>query len=112
MGLYIAQRIHEHVLEQGPGFHACRRAVDFRPPPSVQHGAIYSLGVDNVLIEGHDAEEVGRLGRKAADLLEAAGFKARELTEADAKMRALGAEQNGKGHSAIVHMSSIRYGQT
>ncbi|NCF89963.1 MAG: hypothetical protein GWQ05_03245, partial [Verrucomicrobiaceae bacterium] len=105
--LFIVQRVHEHVLEQDPAFEESRRACDFRPPPSVHERAFYSLYVDNVLVEGHDAEEVGRMGKRATELLENAGYATHDFSEACPTMSTLGVEQDGLRQT--VHLSSTRY---
>eukprot|EP00959_Pyramimonas_sp_CCMP1952_P317186 6638679-Pyramimonas_sp.AAC.1 len=72
--LYIVQRIHEHVLDGVPELGPRRRAIDFRPPPLPEEGALHTVYVDNVLIEGHDRGEVTRLRRVAREALQAAGY--------------------------------------
>ena len=64
--LFLVQRAHEHLLHKSPLLDASRRAVDFEPPPVPEDGAIHSLYVDNVLVEGHEPGEVQRVREASA----------------------------------------------
>eukprot|EP00959_Pyramimonas_sp_CCMP1952_P259455 5424628-Pyramimonas_sp.AAC.1 len=91
----MVQRIHEHVLDGVPELGPRRRAVDFRPPPRVEDGAVHTVYVDNVLIEGFDQAEVTRLREAACAALQQAGYATHDESDATASMEMLGVEQTG-----------------
>ncbi|CAK0894060.1 unnamed protein product, partial [Prorocentrum cordatum] len=105
--LFMVQRIHEHVLDGVPELGPRRRAVDFRPPPRVEDGAVHTVYVDNVLIEGFDKAEVTRLREAACAALQQAGYATHDESDAAASMEMLGVEQTGC--PGRVQVSAKRY---
>ncbi|CAK0855451.1 unnamed protein product, partial [Prorocentrum cordatum] len=94
--LCIVQRIHEHVLDGVPELGPRRRAIDFRPPPLPEEGALRAVYVGNVLIEGRDRDEVTRLRRVAREALQAAGYATHDESDAAESMEMLGVVQQGQ----------------
>ncbi|CAK0875218.1 unnamed protein product, partial [Prorocentrum cordatum] len=105
--LFMVQRIHEHVLDGVPELGPRRRAVDFRPPPRVEDGAVHTVYVDSVLIEGFDQAEATRLREAACAALQQAGYATHDESDAAASMEMLGVEQTGC--PGRVQVSAKRY---
>eukprot|EP00974_Lingulodinium_polyedra_P095491 9253624-Lingulodinium_polyedra.AAC.1 len=79
--LFLVQRAHEAILDRAKELDPSRRAVDFRPPPDPAEGPIHSLYVDNVLVEGHDADAVTAARQAASAAFRAAGLDVHEETD-------------------------------
>ena len=91
--LYLVQTAHAAILKSELDSERC--AVDFVPPPRPEDGALYSLYVDNLLVEGHSPEEVTGLMRKAKRAWERAGLVCHGDVEAVSEIEGLGGYLSG-----------------
>ena len=105
--LLQVQAAHQHILDSSGLVDGERRAVDFKPTPRPTDGALYSLYVDNVIVAGHDAEEVTKVRRAASQALVNTGLPVHEETDTQDDMECLSVRQ--RGDPPEVCLSKKRY---
>eukprot|EP00971_Amphidinium_carterae_P342134 6481329-Amphidinium_carterae.1 len=93
-GVYLIQTAHEHLLQTGSDLFQGNRASDFVPAPDPRnHKIIYSVYVDNVLVEGLVKADVQRALEKAMSLFQEAGLPLHEQVEPTDSLEMLGVAQ-------------------
>jgi hypothetical protein len=106
--VWLVQRKHEHIVGGVAEAFGASLVSDFSPPPVMSGDTLLmSMYIDNLLVQGANAERVTACRRAGSAALRAAGLPMHEETDAEKEVNTLGVYQSGS--PPVVRLSDARF---
>ena len=95
-GLHLVQAAHEEIVRGVLSASGAVQAYDHRPAPRVDETGVFSIYVDNIVVESTSSSRTAELIAMARQALEDAGLRCHPADSVSSDMEALGGRRTGQ----------------